>query len=64
MLAPGASTLLRDRYGWYSGTSMATPHVTGAAALIESLRPELDDAQLKAQILQYVDKQPTWKARP
>jgi subtilisin family serine protease len=60
--APGVSilsTLPGDRYVSYSGTSMATPHVTGAAALIESSRPELDDAQLKAQILQYVDKQPS-----
>ena len=59
--APGVSilsTLPGDRYGWYSGTSMATPHVTGVAALIKSRRPELDDAQLRAQILQYVDKQP------
>jgi len=59
--APGVrilSTLPGDRNGWYSGTSMATPHVTGVAALIKSWRRELDDAQLKAQILQYVDKQP------
>ena len=64
--APGVrilSTLPGDRYGWYSGTSMATPHVTGVAALIKSQRPELDDAQLKAQILQYVDKQPSLEGK-
>ena len=64
--APGVSilsTLPGDRYGWYSGTSMATPHVTGVAALIKSRRPELDDAQLKAQILQYVDKHPSLEGK-
>jgi subtilisin family serine protease len=34
---------------------MATPHVTGAAALIKSKSPSSDDAQIKAQILQYVE---------
>jgi len=34
---------------------MATPHVTGAAALIKSRSPSSDDAQRKAQILQYVE---------
>jgi subtilisin family serine protease len=58
LAAPGVdilSTLPANRYGIYSGTSMATPHVTGVAALIKSQRPALDDAQLKAQILQYVE---------
>src|SRR5215210_1036421 len=56
--APGVnilSTLPGNRYGSYSGTSMATPHVTGVAALIKSQRPTASDEQLKAQILQYAE---------
>jgi subtilisin family serine protease len=49
------STLPNNTYGSYSGTSMARPHVTGAAALIKSNSPSLDDAQIKDQILQYVE---------
>ena len=42
----GAST-----YGSYSGTSMATPHVTGAAALYKSLNPSATAAQIRSAIL-------------
>jgi subtilisin family serine protease len=38
-------------YGSYSGTSMATPHVTGAAALYASTHPISSAATLKAGIL-------------
>ena len=58
LAAPGVgilSTLPGSRYARYSGTSMATPHVAGVAALIESREPALDDTQIKAQLLQYVD---------
>src|SRR5215212_8194160 len=59
LAAPGvnvASTLPGNRYGYYSGTSMATPHVTGVAALLKSQQPTLDDAQLKARILDGADR--------
>ena len=56
--APGVSilsTLPHNRYGYYSGTSMATPHVTGTAALIKSQNSRLTDSQLRARILQFAE---------
>ena len=38
-------------YGSYSGTSMATPHVTGAVALYASTHPGSTAAQIKSAIL-------------
>ena len=48
--APGVSiysTLLDGRYGFLSGTSMATPYVTGVAALVMSANPDLTSAQVR-----------------
>lgn len=61
LAAPGAgiySTLPKGTYGSYSGTSMATPHVSGAAALIKSKDSTLDDAGIKTRLLDSVDKKP------
>ncbi|NHC45756.1 S8 family peptidase [Motilibacter aurantiacus] len=47
--APGSSILSTfpgDRYGTISGTSMASPHVAGVAALLKSTHPKADPAQL------------------
>ena len=38
-------------YASYNGTSMATPHVTGAAALYKSTRPAATAAEVKAGIM-------------
>lgn len=38
-------------YASYNGTSMATPHVTGAAALYKALNPTATAAQIKTAIL-------------
>jgi subtilisin family serine protease len=52
--APGSgvwSTTALNSYSSYSGTSMATPHVTGAAALYASTHPGASAEQIKNAIL-------------
>jgi subtilisin family serine protease len=60
--APGVdilSTLPGNSYGTLSGTSMATPHVSGVAALVRSLNPAIPAAQVKQTILNHVDPKPS-----
>jgi len=40
-----------ERYDYYSGTSMATPHVAGLAALLFGYQPTLTAAQVRSTIL-------------
>jgi subtilisin family serine protease len=56
--APGVgilSTLPGGRYGTLSGTSMATPHVTGGAALVMASDPRLSIAEVKQRLLRGAD---------
>ncbi len=57
--APGVkilSTVRNNDYAVYSGTSMATPHVSGIAALMLSANPSLTDIQIKNTLIQTSDK--------
>jgi subtilisin family serine protease len=56
--APGVgilSTTPNNNYESYSGTSMASPHVAGAAALIKSYRPSWDYSKIKNLLLEKAD---------
>lgn len=65
LAAPGATirstTIGSDAsYGYMSGTSMATPHVAGAAALLAAHAPSLSVASLKATLMNTVDVLPAF----
>ena len=47
-------------YGSMSGTSMATPHAAGAAALLSAFNPNLSVASLKATLMNNVDQLPSF----
>jgi subtilisin family serine protease len=57
--APGVnilSTLPGDQYGYYNGTSMASPHVAGVAALVLAAYPTRSVAAVVAAILNGADR--------
>lgn len=65
LAAPGSGILSttngsNSSYGGSSGTSMAAPHVAGAAALLSAYRPELSAASLKATLMNTVDQPAQW----
>ncbi|WP_062263963.1 S8 family peptidase [Endozoicomonas arenosclerae] len=43
----GATAATQDNYEYYQGTSMATPHVAGVAALMYSINPNLTPARVE-----------------
>ncbi len=64
--APGVdifSTLPGNRYGFFTGSSAAAPHVTGAAALLWALNPNLRYDQIKQLLLQSVDPIPSLQGK-
>ena len=66
LAAPGVeifSTTAYGGHGSWSGTSMAAPHVAGAAALVAATFPEQSPEQWKERILESVDPQPGWSEK-
>ena len=56
--APGVSiysTIPKGTYASYSGTSMASPHVSGVAGLVKALNPGFTNLDIKNSILNSVD---------
>ncbi|NQW17821.1 MAG: S8 family serine peptidase [Chloroflexi bacterium] len=63
--APGTnilSTVLGNNYGIKQGTSMATPQVSGIAALIASQHPTSSPAQIRRVLLNSIDALPAWES--
>jgi subtilisin family serine protease len=64
--APGAeilSTWPNNQYEEHSGTSMATPEVSGVAALVLAANPNMTVEELRARLLESVDKIPALEGR-
>jgi subtilisin family serine protease len=60
LAAPGTDILsaIPEGYDTFDGTSMATPHVAGVAALILSLKPAASSAAVRQALLSGVDVRP------
>ena len=59
LAAPGKyilSTISNNQYAYMSGTSMAAPMVSGAAALIKSARPDLTTEKIREILLSSAEK--------
>ncbi|GBD97838.1 thermophilic serine proteinase precursor [bacterium BMS3Abin06] len=56
--APGVSiysTVRNNGYASYSGTSMATPHVSGVAGLVKALNPAFSNLEIRSRVLNTAD---------
>jgi subtilisin family serine protease len=62
LAAPGVNILstYASSYAWGSGTSMAAPHVAGAAAALLAHRPWLSVSEVKEALLGSVDRLGGW----
>jgi subtilisin family serine protease len=61
LAAPGVdiqSTLPSNKYGLLSGTSMATPHVSGAAVLLASAVPGITNEEIKFRLINNLSELP------
>jgi hypothetical protein len=64
--APGVdiySSVPGSKYQKMSGTSMATPHVAGLAALVKAAIPDATGSQIRARIINGVDRSSYWSTR-
>jgi subtilisin family serine protease len=67
LAAPGVGTLSTYKggpiYAAEQGTSMACPHVAGAAALLLAKKPSLTALEVKSLLLETVDQFPQWQGK-
>jgi subtilisin family serine protease/subtilisin-like proprotein convertase family protein len=66
LAAPGLnvySTIRNNKYGYYTGTSMAAPFVTGTLALLKARHPDWKYYQLIDQVLNTTDARSTLTAK-
>ena len=66
LAAPGEnilSTILNQGYGKLSGTSMAAPHVSGIAALLLSINPNLTAQEIKKILMETATQLPSLQGK-